>query len=672
MSVVDDIRDKLDIVDVVSSHVPSLRKAGRNFKARCPFHTEKTPSFTVSPERQTWRCFGACATGGDVFNFVMRRDNVEFGEALRRLAELAGVELTTRPKEQVDLEESLFRVNQEAARFYNETLKSPEGRAALKYLYDRGIDDKAIEEFQIGYSPKGRDRLRTHLATLDANLGHAAQAGLLRSDDEGNVHDFFFGRLMVPILDRRGRVAGFGGRSLDGSNPKYINTAATPIFDKQATLYALDKAASSIREQEAAVIVEGYMDVIAAHQHGRKNVVASMGTALTERQVYLVRSLAKTVVLALDADAAGQEATLRSLEASWRAMERRRFGQREEVALRIAVMPEGRDPDDLIRESPDGWDEIVRSAVPYMDFVIPAFAGRHDLSTPQGKARAAEALMPVILSMGNAFEQDRYFGKLAEALGVTREQLQASIGKLRPVARERRPAGAQSSAPPSSTTVSPFASGDREPLEEFVLAALLHWPELLDVVGDHTPDEFSRTENRELFTQLLAAGTIDELRNHPDETLREHFTYLRERYIIKPTTRQLAPKAIDHALTRLRQRYLKDWQAELMESHEPGAPLSKELKDSIVDVNSKLKETFTRLTKSDIKSTNRQLVPPAIQQAIERLEQRHLRDRQAEILESAAFEPGAKLSEDIEDSIVDVNSKLKETHLAGVREKPHR
>ncbi len=601
MSVVDDIRDKLDIVEVISGYVP-LRKAGRNFKARCPFHTEKTPSFTVSPERQTWRCFGACATGGDIFNFVMRKDNVEFGEALRRLADTAGVEVSTRPKEQVDRDEALFRVNQEAARFYNEMLKSPEGRAAFKYLEDRGIDAKAIEEFQLGYSPKGRDRLRTHLSTLDANLGHASQAGLLRSDDEGNVRDFFFGRLMVPILDRRGRVAGFGGRSLDGSNPKYINTPATPIFDKQATLYALDKAGSAIREQETAVIVEGYMDVIAAHQNGRKNVVASMGTALTERQVYLVRSLAKTVVLALDADTAGQEATLRSLEASWRAMERRRFGQREEVSLRIAVLPEGSDPDDIIRESTDRWDEIVQAAVPYMDFVIPAMARRHDLSMPQGKARAVEALMPIIVSMGNAFEQDRYFGQLADTLGVTREQLQASIGKLRPAPRERRPAGAQPSAPPSTTTVSPLASGDRDPLEEFVLAALLHWPDLIEAVGDHSPEEFRRTENRELFTQLLAAGTIDELQRRIDESLLDH---------------------------------------------------------------------FTRLTESDLKPTTRQFAPRAIQQALERLEQRHLRDRQAEILESVDFEPGTKLPKDVEDSIVSVNSKLRETYLVGAREKPH-
>ena len=592
MSVVDDIRDKLDIVEVISGYVP-LRKAGRNFKARCPFHTEKTPSFTVSPERQTWRCFGACATGGDIFNFVMRKDNVEFGEALRRLAETAGVEVTSRPKEQVDRDEALFRVNHEAARFYNEMLKSPEGRAALKYLHDRGVDDKAIEEFQLGYSPKGRDRLRTHFSTLDANLGHATQAGLLRSDDEGNVRDFFFGRLMVPILDRRGRVAGFGGRSLDGSNPKYINTAATPIFDKQATLYALDKAVSAIREQETAVIVEGYMDVIAAHQKGRKNVVASMGTALTERQVYLVRSLAKKVVQALDPDAAGQEATLRSLEASWRALEGRKLGQREDVALLIASLPDGRDPDDIIRESLDEWDEIVKSAVPYMDFVIPAMARRHNnLSTLEDKARAAEAIMPVIQSMRNAFRQERYFGQLADTLGVTREQLQASIGKLRPASRERRSAGAPPSAPPSTATLSPLASGDRERREEFVLAALLRWPDLIDVVGDHSPEEFRRTENRELFTQLLAAGTIDVLRNHPDETLREHFTYLRERYIIKPTTRQSAPKAVEHALIRLRQRYLKDWQTELMESHESGTPLSKELKDTIAIVNAELKESF--------------------------------------------------------------------------------
>ena len=591
MSVVDDIRDKLDLVDVISGHV-QLRKAGRNYKARCPFHTEKTPSFTVSPERQTWRCFGACATGGDVFNFVMRKDNVEFGEALRRLADTAGVEITSRPKEQVDREEALFRVNREAARFYNEMLKSPEGRAALKYLYDRGIDDKAIEEFQLGYSPKGRDRLRTHLSTLDANLGHAAQAGLLRSNDEGNVRDFFFGRLMVPILDRRGRVAGFGGRSLDGSNPKYINTAATPIFDKQATLYALDKAAPAIREQETAVIVEGYMDVIAAHQHDRKNVVASMGTALTERQVYLVRTLAKTVVLALDADTAGQEATRRSLEESWQAFHRRRLGQREAVDLRIAELPEGRDPDDLIREAPDKWDEIVQSALPYVDFLINKLPDRYDISNPQERAEAAEELRQPILSMDDASKQDPYFGKLADVLGVTRAFLKARIEGPPPAGRRRAPARAQPSAPPSRSTVPPLTSGDSEPREELVLAALLRWPDLIEAVGDHSPEEFRRTENRELFTQLLAAGTIEELPRRLDESLHNQYKRLKEKDI-SPTTRQSARRAIQQALGFLRQDYRKNRLAERVESLDlkPGAQLQ-EVKDSIAIDNAKLMESF--------------------------------------------------------------------------------
>ncbi len=590
MSVVDDIKTRLDIVDVVSDHV-TLKKAGRNYKAPCPFHTEKTPSFVVNPERQSWWCFGACATGGDIFNFVMRKDGVEFGEALRRLADKAGVEVTQRPKEQVDREESLFRVNQEAARFYNEMLKSPEGRAALKYLHDRGIDDKAIDDFQLGYSPKGRDRLRIHLSSLGADMGHATQAWLLRSSDEGEVRDFFFGRLMVPILDRRGRVAGFGGRSLDGSNPKYINTAATPIFDKQATLYGLDKAATSIREQETAVIVEGYMDVITAHQHGYKNVVASMGTALTERQVYLVRSLTKTVVLALDPDTAGQEATLRSLEASWRTMERRQFGQRQQVALRIATLPEGRDPDDLIRQSSEEWESIVKSAVPYMDFLIPALVRRHDVSTSQGKAQAAEALVPVIISMGNAFEQDRYFGKLAGALSVTREALQASIGKLRPAGRGRPPARAANTPP--RTSISPLATSDHEPLEEYVLAMLIQRPDLKEGIGIRVPEEFRRTENREVFTRWLVCNTIEELQQQLDATLFDHLAYLIEKDLT-PADQKSAETAIKQALTRLERRYLQDQQAEILESLDldPNVPPPKDIEGSIVSVNSKLKKSY--------------------------------------------------------------------------------
>lgn len=595
MPVVDDIRARLDIVELISAAVP-LQKNGRNFKAICPFHTEKTPSFIVNPERQTWRCFGACATGGDIFNFVMRKDGVEFGEALRRLADAAGVEIAPRPKEQVDHEEALLRVNDLAARFYHEMLRSSEGEPVIAYLYDRGIDDKTIDEFMLGYSPKGSGSLRSHLSSLDANLEHATQAGLLRSDESGAVRDFFYGRLMAPIYNPRGRVAGFGGRSMDGSNPKYINTPATPVFDKQAMLYGMEKAVPHVRDEETVVIVEGYMDVIAAHQHGYKNVVASMGTALTERQVSLVRSLAKTVVLALDADAAGQEATLRSLEVSWQAMERRRRGQRQQIALRIANLPNGRDPDDIIRQSPEQWRRVVGSAVPYMDFLITALVGRHDVSTPEGKARAAESLMPMIVSMGNAFEQDRYFDKLANAIGVTRDALQASVGKLLPSRRERAPTrgrGAVSQGP----SVSPLAASNREPLEEYVLAILVKWPELKEEIRDHLPEEFTRTENREMFTCIFSASTIEELRQHLDETLLDHLEYL-SRIDLTHADRRSGQTAVLQALTRLRQRYLRDRQAEILESVEidPSAPwpkdVPKDVEESILEVNSRLKDSY--------------------------------------------------------------------------------
>ena len=293
----------------------------------------------------------------------------------------------------------------------------------------------------------------------------------------------------------------------------------------------------------------------------------------------------------MDADAAGQEATLRSLEVSWQAMERRRRGQRQQIALRIAKLPNGRDPDDIIRQSPDQWGRVVGSAAPYMDFLITALVRRHDVSTPEGKARAAESLMPMIVSMGNAFEQDRYFDKLANALGVTRDALQASVGKLLPSRRERAPTrgGAASQGP----SVSPLAASNREPLEEYVLAILVKWPEIREEIRDHLPEEFTRTENREMFTRLFSASTIEELRQHLDETLLDHLEYL-SRIDLTHADRRSGQTAVLQALTRLRQRYLRDRQAEILESVEidPSAPWPKGVEESIVEVNSRLKDSY--------------------------------------------------------------------------------
>ena len=260
MSVTDEIKAKLDIVDVVSPHV-SLQKAGRTFKANCPFHTEKTPSFIVNPERQSWRCFGACATGGDIFTFVMRAENLQFGDALRSLAERAGVELSDAPNR--DRTNAIHSVNNAAAAYFQEVLESEAGAGAREYLDSRKVGRAAREQFKLGLSADRWDGLIRYLKTHGYKREDAIGAGLVREGENGRVWDFFRNRLMFPIFDRQGNIVGFGARALDDSPPKYINTAQTEMFDKRNTLYALNFANAEIRQSGTAVIVEGYMDAIA-------------------------------------------------------------------------------------------------------------------------------------------------------------------------------------------------------------------------------------------------------------------------------------------------------------------------------------------------------------------------------------------------------------------------
>ena len=595
MSTVDEIKTRLDIVDVVSGYV-TLQKAGRSFKALCPFHTEKTPSFVVNPERQGWRCFGACATGGDAFSFVMRMERVDFGEALRTLAERTGVKLEQRSDG--GRYDALYRINQEAVRFYHEVLDSTEGQRAMAYLDERAVDSKARTAFQLGLSPRERSRLSDHLLGLGFGLDQAVEAGLLRSD-HGLYWDFFRGRLMFPIHDQQGRVVGFGARSLDGSEPKYINTSATPTFDKRSTLYGLHLAVDSIRDQDTAVVVEGYMDAIAAHQHGYTNVVASMGTALTEQQVNQLKSKATKFVLALDADAAGQEATRRSLETSWRVFERRQIdGRRRSVGplyrsnrpeLRIATLPKGRDPDDLIRDEPAEWGRLVNEAMPFVDYALPAFASLCDLSNEHGKAQAAEALLPLVTATGNAFDQERYFRKLAEVLSVSPEALQASIGRPRAgvVGAVSRRAD-----PTRGPTTSPLSGSRQDLLEDYVLALLLGHPVLKERAQSVAPEYFRRTENKEVFTCWLGCTTIDELRNSLDDSLHDHLEYLLH-MDLAPADRVSYETALDQSLRRLEQRHLQDLQELLLETEDARVAPPKDLAEEIVGLNARLRELFS-------------------------------------------------------------------------------
>ena len=605
MSSIDDVKSRLDIVDIVGGSV-GLQKSGRSFKATCPFHNEKTPSFIVNPQRQSWRCFGACAIGGDAISFVMRIENLDFGLALRRLADKVGVTLTPSGRADSDRNEGLYRVNSTAARFYQDTLKSPEGQDARAYLEGRGVDAETCAKFELGLSPSSRDGLKSHLRTLGIDEAQAVLAGVLRRADDGNTFDFFRGRLMFPIHDRRGRIAGFGGRALDDSTPKYLNTAQTDIFNKRNTLYALHLAGESINSKKTGIVVEGYMDVIAAHQHGYTNVVASMGTALTEHQVSQLKSLAKDFVLALDPDAAGQEATLRSLESSWRVFERqsvdgrrRSVGmlyQREPLRLRIAALPAGRDPDALIRQDRREWERLTEEALPLLEYLIPAVAGRFDTSTGHGKAQVVETLFPLIASVENLFDQERYFRTLARVLDVSEESLKASVGRLREgTARGRgadRGGGADREAlQPPDAGAAPSA-GAEVPLEEFTLTLLLRRPELRELAVDFSPQCFHRAENREIFTRWQSSTNMDDLRESLDASLKGHFDRLDERDLVPADTRE-SRLAVWQCLQRLERRHLQELQEGLLASEEAGVPPPREVESAIAEVNARLKELFS-------------------------------------------------------------------------------
>ena len=426
MSVTDEIKARLDIVSYIQQYAP-LKKAGRNYKAACPFHNEKTPSFVVNPETQTWRCFGSCADGGDVFSFAQKYHGWDFREALHELGALAGVEVQQQSeaqRQQAARLDALRGLMQTAADFYHEQLwQNPN---VLRYVRERrGFSDETLADYDIGYAPKGWQTTLEYLVNLGHNVDDLVEVGLTRRSDNGREYDYFRNRLMIPIRDERGRVIGFGARALaDEDNPKYLNSPQTPLFDKSRVLFGLDRAKSAIRDTETAVIVEGYMDVIQAHQAGFMNVVAQMGTAMTEPQLKtLSPRWAKKIVLALDADAAGQSATMRSLEVAREALKADYTGKLS-VDMRILQIPGAKDPDDLIRETPDEWSHLIDSALPIVDYVIAIeTAGLTLESTVQERESVARRLLPILLASENGLYQKDNIQKLAMRLRIGENEL---------------------------------------------------------------------------------------------------------------------------------------------------------------------------------------------------------------------------------------------------------
>ena len=521
------IRERLDVVEVIGQYT-QLKKTGKTYKGSSPFRTERTPSFIVWPETQTWRDFGS-NEGGDVFGFIQKVENLDFKETLTLLAERAGVALTRTPEkktstEQEERRERLLALNEAAALFYQHMLKvHPQGRPGRAYLEKRGISPEVAEDFQLGYAPDEWEVLTRHLRAREYSLEDALEIGLLSKRDGGNgPYDRFRGRFLFPIRDRQGRVVGFGGRALsDEQQPKYLNTPQSPLFDKSHLLYAIDRATDAIRKQQEVVIVEGYVDALTAHQFGYKNVVATMGTALTEQQVGLVKRLAPRIVLALDADAAGQMAMLRAVDTLRSAVgddaeyvvDARglvRTQRRLSVQINVLSVPSGKDPDEFIRSDPGAWPPLIAAAEPVLDYVIRAAVASGDTKTGHGKTAIINQIAPLIPELTDRVERDVYVSILARALGVSEGFIASALRQA------ARPATRMSES--ASRRIGPTR-------EEYLLSLLVRHPKVMPDLLAAAPDEavevFSDTFHRAIWETLTMLAN-DETAYLDTDAIREH------------------------------------------------------------------------------------------------------------------------------------------------------
>ena len=522
MGAVDEVKQRTDIVEVIGQDI-TLTKAGRTFKGLCPFHAEKHPSFYVYPEQQSWHCFG-CNNGGDVFSFIMKKQNIDFGEALRQLAQKAGVVIPSKFEPGMESEEKqkLYQVNQAAAQyFHNLLLNSPAGKKARDYVAKRGFTEQTIKDFQLGYSANSWEELKKYLAERDYTEKDMLDAGLIIEAEGKKTHDRFRNKLMFPILDIRGRVTGFGGRALDDSMPKYTNSPQTPLFDKSGTIYGINLAKDAVREQDTAVIVEGYMDVITAHQNGFKNVVASMGTAVTERQVNTLKRLTRNLSLALDADAAGEEAMLRTVG----------YENTLDAEIKVITLPEGKDPDDVIKDDIENWQKLVVAAVPIVDYTFDMATAGLDLTSARGKASARDRLLPVIGEIKDNVRRAHYFQKLANLLNVSERDLEADLARLKPKQISHR---AKAPEPKAAPVPSSFSS----PKEEYCLTLLLQHPELKSQDEGLLPEHFENSENKEIFIAWRQSAKIEAIRKKLEPAIHEHLESLATRKLLSNNLEQ--------------------------------------------------------------------------------------------------------------------------------------
>jgi DNA primase len=576
------VKERMDIAEVVGAKV-QLRPMGRNLKGLCPFHQEKTPSFVVYPESQSYHCFG-CGKSGDIFTFTMETENLDFRDSLKQLADRAGIQLDSQQQKRRDPErdrerDRLVDLNERAAGYFSNLLwTSPSAQTARDVLERRGVDRRTAEKFGIGFAPDSFDALKSHFLARDVSEDELVDAGLLsRREEDGRTWDRFRNRITFPIRDREGRAVGFGARALGDEKPKYLNSSQTAIFDKRSVLYGLEKAYDAIRRTRTIVIVEGYMDAIAAHQFGFENVVASMGTALTPNQVSSIRRYVDRVFLALDSDAAGQIATLRGIDAmreSFAEDERAqvrpgamvRFERTLGAEIRVVLIENGKDPDELIRADPASWPRALESAIPLTEYVLTrTLAGIEP--TPAARARALQDhAVPILREIGDATVLSHYVGLAARLLGFKDTEVHAAV------LRGSSTRGSQRERPMLSMEKPVARDGER-----YLVALVLRYPQAgLTQLPLLDREDIVDARHREILDALFRVnGEIDRFFADLPEEIGAYATELMGDTEPRPSgVPSVSSKEIAPAIQRLsQQRYDARWrmiQADLQSANQEG------------------------------------------------------------------------------------------------------
>ncbi len=417
---IEEVRLRNDINDVVSQYV-KLERKGRRYFGLCPFHNEKSPSFTVEPAKQFFYCFG-CNKGGSVIQFIMNIEHLDFLEALKYLAERAGITLPepedAGEREKAKKRKEILELNKDAARFFYSFLAGKDGNEAQGYLKRRGLTEKTIRQFGLGLSPSGWSELSNHFLSKGVSRELLLTSGLSVKSKSGDLIDRFHGRVMFPIFDIRGNIIGFGGRIMDQSQPKYMNSPDSPVYNKSRELYGLNYARQS--SSKKLLIVEGYMDVISLHQAGIDYAVASLGTALTQMQAWILKKYADEVIISYDADSAGQAATLRGLE----------ILEEAGCQVKVLVMPEGKDPDEYVRNNgPEKFKSLVDRAISLLDYKIRAQKGMNNLDTVEDKLKLLNSVADILAAHENSIERELYAKSYAEQYGISLDSLQSEVTK---------------------------------------------------------------------------------------------------------------------------------------------------------------------------------------------------------------------------------------------------